>query len=90
MPQTKDAYDKSGIKIQHSGSHGEWSDHAEGVPEEKQNELIQRYGTLDRVPDDVMEQTKDKVIQELREDLLGKDLLGKDLGIEKGWVKPGG
>ncbi len=84
LPQTKDAYDKSGIKIQHSGSHSEWSDHATGVLAEEQKQLIKRYGSLDKVPDNVMEQSKNKIMKKLRE-----DLLDKDLGLEEGWVKPG-
>jgi A nuclease family of the HNH/ENDO VII superfamily with conserved AHH len=83
LPQTKDAYDKSSVKIQHSGSHGKWSGHAEDVLAEEQKRLIKRYGSLDKVPDDVMEQTKDDVLEQLRE-----DLMDKDLGLEKGWVVP--
>jgi hypothetical protein len=83
LPQTKAAYDKSSIKIQHSGSHSKWSAHATAVLEEAQKDLISKYGSLNKVPDDVMKQTKDKVMEQLRE-----DLLDKDLGIEKGWVKP--
>jgi hypothetical protein len=83
LPQTKDAYDKSNIKIQHSGSHSEWSDHVADVLEERQQELEITYGSLKKVPDDVMEQTKDDVLQQLKE-----DLLDKDLGLEKGWVVP--
>ena len=84
LPQTKDAYDKSSIKVQHSGSHPEWSFHAEGVLREEQTRLIKRYGSLDKVPDDVMKQKKNDVMQQLRE-----DLRDKDLGIDEGWVKPG-
>jgi hypothetical protein len=83
LPQTQDAYDKSSTKIQHSGSHPEWSDHAEDTFDNAQKKLTDQYGSLDKVPDDVMKQTKDSVMQELRE-----DLLDKDLGIEKGWVVP--
>jgi A nuclease family of the HNH/ENDO VII superfamily with conserved AHH len=83
LPQTQDAYDKSSIKIQHSGSHSKWSDHAREVLRETQQELELQYGGLDRVPDDVMQKTKDNVMQQLRE-----DLLDKDLGIEEGWIKP--
>jgi A nuclease family of the HNH/ENDO VII superfamily with conserved AHH len=83
LPQTKDAYDKSGIKIQHSGSHERWSRHAREVFGDAQEDLKERYGSLDKVPDDVMKKTKDKVMQQLRE-----DLLDKDLGLEKGWVVP--
>jgi A nuclease family of the HNH/ENDO VII superfamily with conserved AHH len=83
LPQTKDAYDKSSIKIQHSGSHGEWSAHAEDVLAKEQDRLIDRYGSLNKVPDDVMEKAKDKTMKKLRE-----DLLDKDLGLEEGWVKP--
>jgi hypothetical protein len=83
LPQTKDAYDKSSIKIQHSGSHEEWNAHATEILTEEQNRLIRRYGSLNKVPDDVMKQTKDKVMRQLRE-----DLLDKDLGIEEGWIKP--
>jgi A nuclease family of the HNH/ENDO VII superfamily with conserved AHH len=83
LPQTKDAYDKSSIKIQHSGSHGKWNAHARDVFEEEQRRLVKQYGSLDKVPDDVMQQTKDDVMQQLRE-----DLLDKDFGIEKDWVKP--
>jgi hypothetical protein len=39
LPQTKDAYDQSSIKIQHSGSHSEWSDHAEEVLDLEQRRL---------------------------------------------------
>ncbi len=83
LPQTQNAYDKSGIKIQHSGSHERWSRHARGVFGDAQEDLKERYGSLDKVPDDVMKKTKDKVMQQLRE-----DLLDKDLGLEKGWVVP--
>jgi hypothetical protein len=83
LPQTQEAYDNSDIKIQHSGSHRIWSAHAEGVLERVREQLIKRYGSLEKVPDDVMEQVKDKVLQDLRE-----DLLDKNLGIEKGWVVP--
>jgi A nuclease family of the HNH/ENDO VII superfamily with conserved AHH len=83
LPQNKTAYDKSGVKIQHSGSHPEWNRHVNGVLGQAQRRLELRYGSLDKVPDNVMEQTKNQVMQDLRE-----DLLDKDLGIEKGWVKP--
>jgi signal recognition particle GTPase len=83
LPQTKDAYDQSSIKIQHSGSHSQWSDHAEEVLDREQRRLERQYGSLEKVPDDVMEQTKDDVMEELRE-----DLLDKDLGLEEGWVVP--
>jgi signal recognition particle GTPase len=83
LPQSKDAYENSSIKIQHSGSHPKWSDYVERSLERAQNNLKEQYGSLDKVPDDVMEQTKDDVLQQLRE-----DLLDKDLGLEKGWVKP--
>jgi hypothetical protein len=83
LPQTKDAYDKSKIKIQHSGSHEIWSRHAEDVLNQEKELLEQRYGSLKQVPDDVMKKTKDKIMQQLRE-----DLLDKDLGIEEGWVVP--
>jgi hypothetical protein len=82
LPQTKDAYDKSDIKIQHSGSHKNWNKHVSGVLEREQTRLEGQYGSLDKVPDDVMKQTKDKVMQNLRE-----DLFDKDLGIEKGWIQ---
>jgi hypothetical protein len=83
LPQTKDAYDKSNIKIQHSGSHSEWSDHVADVLEKEQKRLIKQYGSLDKVPDDVMEQIKDKIMKQLRD-----DLLDKDLGLDEGWVIP--
>jgi hypothetical protein len=82
LPQTKDAYDKSNIKIQHSGSHENWNAHVTEVLEKEQTRLKGQFGSLDKVPDDVMKQTKDKVMQDLRE-----DLFDKDLGIEEGWVK---
>jgi A nuclease family of the HNH/ENDO VII superfamily with conserved AHH len=84
LPQTKDAYNKSSIKIQHSGSHEKWSFHATEVLRQAQEDLKDRYGSLEKVPNDVMEKTKDKVMQQLRE-----DLQDKDFGIEEGWVKPG-
>jgi A nuclease family of the HNH/ENDO VII superfamily with conserved AHH len=83
LPQTQGAYDKSKVKIQHSGSHGKWSDHAEEVLAEEQDRLIDQYGSLDKVPDNVMKLRKDEIMQELRE-----DLLDKDLGLDKGWVQP--
>jgi predicted small metal-binding protein len=83
LPQTKDAYDKSNIKIQHSGSHDRWSDHAEEVLRGIQEDLEEQYGSLDKVPDDVMERIKGTVMKDLRE-----DLLDKDLGLEKGWIIP--
>jgi A nuclease family of the HNH/ENDO VII superfamily with conserved AHH len=83
LPQTKDAYDTSSIKIQHSGSHDAWSRHATDILEQAQKKLAGQYGSLDKVPDDVMKQTKDDVMQQLRE-----DLLDKDLGLKKGWVQP--
>jgi hypothetical protein len=83
LPKNGEAYGDSDVKIQHSGSHPKWNSHAEGVLGEKQNELIQRYGSLDKVPDDVMEKTKDYVMRQLRE-----DLLDKDLGLEEGWIVP--
>jgi hypothetical protein len=58
LPQTRDAYNKSNIKIQHSGSHSEWSDHVADVLEKEQKRLIKQYGSLDKVPDDVMGQTR--------------------------------
>jgi A nuclease family of the HNH/ENDO VII superfamily with conserved AHH len=82
LPQTKDAYEKSDIKIQHSGSHKNWNDHVTEVLKREQTRLKGQYGSLDKVPDDVMKQTKDKVMQDLRE-----DLFDKDLGIEKGWIQ---
>jgi hypothetical protein len=83
LPQTKYAYDKSNIKIQHSGSHSEWSDHVADVLEKEQKRLTKQYGSLDKVPDDVMEQRKDKIMKQLRD-----DLLDKDLGLDEGWVIP--
>jgi hypothetical protein len=83
LPQTKDAYDDSDIKIQHSGSHDKWSEHVEETLEDARKELEKQYGNLKNVPDDVMEQIKDKVLKQLRD-----DLLDKDLGLEKGWVIP--
>jgi A nuclease family of the HNH/ENDO VII superfamily with conserved AHH len=83
LPQSKDAYGKSDIKIQHSGSHDIWSTHATEVLEAEQRRLVKQYGSLDKVPDDVMKRTKDDVMQGLRE-----DLLDKDFGLEKGWVVP--
>jgi hypothetical protein len=83
LPQTKDAYDKSKIKIQHSGSHPEWNDHVDGVLRDTQTSLEDQYGSLDKVPTDVMKKTKGKVMQKLR-----KELLDKDLGLEEGWIKP--
>jgi A nuclease family of the HNH/ENDO VII superfamily with conserved AHH len=83
LPQNKAAYDKSGVKIQHLGSHPAWNRHVDGVLKDKQQELVGKYGSLDKVPTDVMKQVKDDVMEQLRE-----DLLDKDLGIEKGWLKP--
>jgi A nuclease family of the HNH/ENDO VII superfamily with conserved AHH len=83
LPQNKAAYAKSGVKIQHSGSHPEWNAHATEVLSAKQKELEGKYGSLNKVPNDVMEQSKNDVMQQLRE-----DLLDKDLGIEKGWIVP--
>ena len=83
LPQTKDAYDKSSIKIQHSGSHEKWSAHATEIFDIEQGRLEKNYGSLDKVPDNVMEQSKDKILKNLRD-----DLLDKDLGIEEGWIKP--
>jgi A nuclease family of the HNH/ENDO VII superfamily with conserved AHH len=84
LPQTKNAYDKSRAKIQHSGSHKGWNAHAERVLNEAQKNLVGQYGSLDKVPENVMRQTKDSVMKELRE-----DLLDKDLGIDEGWIIPG-
>jgi hypothetical protein len=83
LPQNEEAYGDSDVKIQHSGSHPKWSRYARGVLREKQNELIQRYGSLDKVPNDVMKKTQDSIMNKLRE-----DLLDKDLGLEKGWIIP--
>jgi A nuclease family of the HNH/ENDO VII superfamily with conserved AHH len=83
LPQNKAAYDKSGVKIQHSGSHPAWNRHVDRVLRAEQTRLELRYGSLDKVPEDVMKRTKDGVMQKLR-----NDLLDKDLGIEKGWIKP--
>jgi hypothetical protein len=45
--------------------------------------LERQYGSLDKVPDDVMVQRKDIIMKKLR-----SDLLNKDLGLEEGWVVP--
>ncbi|NJN39473.1 MAG: hypothetical protein HC790_13540 [Acaryochloridaceae cyanobacterium CSU_3_4] len=82
LPQTKEAYDKSKIKVQHSGSHENWNRHATEVLDTAQEDLIGIYGSLDKVPDDVMKQRKNEIMQELRD-----DLHDKDLGIEEGWIK---
>jgi A nuclease family of the HNH/ENDO VII superfamily with conserved AHH len=82
LPQTKDAYEKSKIRIQHSGSHENWNDNARQVLGDEQTSLIEEYGSLDKVPDNVMKQAKDRVLQQLRE-----DLLDKDLGVKRGWIK---
>jgi hypothetical protein len=83
LPKNGEAYGDSDVKIQHSGSHPEWNRHAEGIFRQERDALIQRYGSLDKVPDAVMKQTKDDVMEQLRE-----DLLDKDLGLEKGWIVP--
>jgi hypothetical protein len=83
LPQNKAAYDKSGVKIQHSGSHPKWNIHVDAVLERAQRGLERRYGSLDKVPDDVMKQTNKNVMEQLRE-----DLLDKDLGREEGWITP--
>jgi A nuclease family of the HNH/ENDO VII superfamily with conserved AHH len=82
LPQTKDAYEKSDIKVQHSGSHKIWNEHVTEVLRAEQRELELEYGGLNKVPDKAMKQTKDRVMQQLRE-----DLFDKDLGIEKGWIQ---
>jgi A nuclease family of the HNH/ENDO VII superfamily with conserved AHH len=82
LPQTKDAYEKSDIKVQHSGSHKNWNDHVTEVLTAEQEELKLEYGSLNKVPDNVMKQTKDKVMQQLRE-----DLRNIDRGLEDGWIK---
>jgi hypothetical protein len=83
LPQTKDAYDKSNIKIQHSGSHDIWSTHAEEVLDAERKVLERRYGSLDKVPDDVMEQRKNVILKRLR-----NELINKDKGLDEGWVIP--
>jgi hypothetical protein len=83
LPKNGEAYGDSDVKIQHSGSHPKWSRYAEGFFETERKRLVKQYGSLDKVPDDVMEKIKNYVMKRLR-----TDLLDKDLGLEKGWIVP--
>jgi hypothetical protein len=82
FPQNKEAYDQSSIQIQHWGSHPVWNAHVNEVLGEAEQLLKDQYGSLERVPAEVMQQIQEKVMESLRE-----DLLDKDLGRDKGWIQ---
>ncbi len=83
VPGTVKAYEQSDMKLFHLGSHPEWERYAKKVLGDEQIDLESIYGTLDRVPADVLEKTMQKVETQLR-----GDIQNIELGIKKGWIKP--
>lgn len=83
LPSTPEAYEKSPIKIKHRGSHPVWSQHVGETLEDAQDELEEKYGSLDKVPDSVLKQALENMEVKLR-----KDLLNINKGKKQEWIKP--
>ena len=82
LPSTQDAYDKSPVKIRHRGSHGTWNRHAVDVLRDAETDLRQQYGSIQNVPDNVLEQTMNDVETDLR-----NDLNNINKGKRRGWIQ---
>jgi hypothetical protein len=54
----------------HNGSHPEWNEHARRKLNEKMVDLIDEFGTIDKVPNDVLTQTVKDIEVELGKDIL--------------------
>jgi hypothetical protein len=72
-----------GSKILHRGAHPEWDNHAKEVLDSAQRKVKKKYGSLDKVPDNVLESTMKDV-----ENKLKKDLQNVPKGVDGGWLKP--
>jgi hypothetical protein len=72
-----------GGKILHRGSHPRWREHADEVLDRFQTRLEAKYGSLDKVPKNVLEDTMKGVENQLR-----KDLQNIPQGVKGGWLKP--
>ncbi len=83
VPSAIKAYEQSDIKLLHSGSHPEWNNYAENELSDRQKGLERKYGSLDKVPTDVLKRTMQSVETQLR-----GDIQNIELGIQKGWIKP--
>ena len=79
---SKDQVYPDGAKVLHRGSHPEWSKHANEVLEESADDLKKAYGSLDKVPKDVLKETMKDV-----ENQLGKDVQNIPKGLRGGWLK---
>ena len=82
LPNTQDAYDNSTIKIRHAGRHTRWNNYAGDVLEKEEIKLENRYGDIQKVPDNVLEQTMDRVENKLR-----REINDVNLGKREGWIK---
>jgi hypothetical protein len=85
LPSSATAYQQApaNLQIKHRGSHPIWSQHVQDTLRTKQRDLENQYGTLDNVPDNVLEQTIDDT-----ENILRNDLLDKNKGRQGGWIQP--
>ena len=82
LPSTQAAFQQSPIKIKHRGSHKKWSEHAAEVLEDAEIDLELQYGTIDNVPDAVLQQTLDQIETDLK-----NDLLDINQGLQKKWIE---
>lgn len=82
LPSTQDAYNNLPVKIRHRGSHGIWNAHAVDVLQKEETSLKQKYGNIQNVPDNVLEQTMDRVENRLR-----RELNDVNLGKQEGWIQ---
>lgn len=83
VPSEVKAYEQSDVKLFHLGSHSKWNNYVKEVLDNRQTDLESIYGTLDKVPADVIKETMQSIESNLR-----NDIQNIELGIEKGWIKP--
>jgi hypothetical protein len=72
-----------GPQVLHRGSHPNWDKHAANVLDRFETALEKKYGSLDKVPKDVLEKTMESVETRLKNDI--PDL---QKGLGEGWLKP--
>jgi A nuclease family of the HNH/ENDO VII superfamily with conserved AHH len=83
LPGTAKSYKQSDIEVLHSGFHSQWNDYVKEELSDRQKVLEGKYGSLDKVPADVLQRTMQKVENQLR-----GDIQNRELGIDEGWITP--
>ena len=75
LPGSPEKVGTTGLPV-HRGSHANYTEHARDALREAEKALVKEYGSVDRVPPEVLVQTMKTVEKKLRHDILTEpDLL---------------